>query len=332
MKEYFNFYDFTIGVSSASAGLLEEIRRDFSYFRVPVGKNDMQIKINISPPPYSELPSVPATLITPRNVCFRNNKTTYVDYFGKGMAIYDRQNRDCVIHGIDPDLVHEIVYHFILSTVGQYLDSKRIHRIHALGVCYYQRNILLVLPSGGGKSTLVLKLLHCPGFKLLSDDTPLIDRHGNILPFPLRLGVQPGQTQGIPEKSLRTVKRMEFEPKTLIDLEFFKDRLAESGPPDFLLIGERNLGEVSEITPLAKRKVLKTLIRYMVVGLGIYQGLEFLLERGVWDIALKTRLILSRLYNSMRLLSRSQSYRFVLGRNTEINYMTLHDFIQKKGK
>jgi len=54
----------------------------------------------------------------------------------------------------------------------------------------------------------------------------------------------------------------------------------------------------------------------MIVGLGVYQGLEFLLERGLWEILGKGAVVASRLYNSLRLLARVPACRFVSGRTT----------------
>src|SRR2546427_6481637 len=284
ITESFNFYGLAIEVQSASASLVGEVRRDFAYFCAPLAEEPVRIAVYDVPPPYEELPPVPAAFFTPRNVCFRGQQVTYIDYFGRGLAVFDRGEKRCIVYGTDHDLVHEIVYLFILSTVGQYLDTRGIHRVHALGVSYRQQGILLLLPSGGGKSTMALSLLREPGFFLLSEDTPLIDRRGYMLPFPLRLGVRPEQRTGIPPQHLRTVRRMEFDPKTLIDIEYFQDCLGQPVEPRFLFIGERNLGEVSEIVPLARHRALKALFKDMVVGLGIYQGLEFLLERGAWEL------------------------------------------------
>ena len=229
---------------------------------------------------------------------------------------------------LDPQLVHEIAYLFILSTTGQYFDSRGIHRVHALGVSYHNKGILLLLPSGGGKSTMALELMHCPGFLLLGEDTPLIDKHGCILPFPLRLGVRPEKETDVPAEYLRTVDRMEFDPKTLIDIEYFKDRIGGKVEPSLILIGERNLGDVSEIVPLARRRALLALVKYMVVGLGVYQGMEFVLERGLTELFGKGGVAISRLYNSVRLLARAPAYRFVMGRNIEKNRQTLLDFVR----
>jgi hypothetical protein len=329
MKEYFDFYGLTIEVSSSSSDLVDEVRRDFAYFHIPGEKGQVQIEMRLVPPPYSELPPLPASLITPRNVCFQNKKISYIDYFGQGLAIFNREERLCIVYGTDHDLLHEIVFLFILSTVGQYLDGRGVHRLHALGVSYNNRGILLLLPSGGGKSTMALELMHHPGFLLLGEDTPLIDRRGYILPFPLRLGVRPEQDTGIPSQYLRTMRRMEFDPKTLIDIEYFRDRLGKEVEPGIILVGERNLGEVSEIIRLPRHRAFDALVKYMIVGLGVYQGMEFLLEKGIWELLGKGGVAASRLYNSVRLLSRAPAYRFVLGRNTKKNLQTLLEFIKQ---
>jgi hypothetical protein len=328
VTERFNFYGFIVDVSSTYPSAVEEVRRDFSYFRMSPGGEPAQVQVQMyfTPPPYTELPSVPASFSTPRNVCFRNYPITYIDYFGKGLVIFDRKEKQCVVYATDPDLIHEIAYLCILSMVGQYLDRQGIHRVHALGVSYQNRGILLLLPSGGGKSTIALELLRQPGFLLLSEDSPLIDRHGLIYPFPLRLGVRPDFETGIPPKYLRTIRRMEFDPKTLIDIEYFAGRLGTIVEPNLIFVGERNLGEVSKISPLSCISAFKALFKYMVIGLGIYQGLEFLLERGLWDVLGKGGLVTSRLYNGLRLLSRSSSYKFILGRDTEKNCQTFLEF------
>jgi len=69
----------------------------------------------------------------------------------------------------------------------------------------------------------------------------------------------------------------------------------------------------------------------MVVGLGIYQGMEFLLERGLWEILGKSGVATSRFYNSVRLLARAPAYRFILGRNLDKNYQTLLTFLRHQG-
>lgn len=330
MTEFFDFYGFVIQVSSTSNALVEEVRRHFAFFRRTGGEAHMRVEMRLEEPPYDELPSLPAFLFTPRNVCFQSKRTTYIDYFGEGLAVFDRDAEHCVIYGVNHDLVHEIAYLFVLSTVGQYLDSQRLHRVHALGVSYHDRGILLLLPSGGGKSTMALALMRTPGFFLLGEDTPLIDPKGRILPFPLRLGIRPEQKTDIPSEYLRTVARMEFDPKTLIDIDYFKDRIGQAVEPGLILVGERNLGRSSEIVPLSRRRAFKAMVNHSIVGLGVYQGLEFLLERGLWELLTKGEVVASRLRNSVALLRRAPAYRFVLGRDIDRNRRTFLDFVREK--
>lgn len=329
MKYSFDFYGLTVEVHSAEEELIEEIRRDFAYFLIPPKKCQVQIDLHLTTPPYDDLPSLSASFFTPRNVCFKGGNKTYIDYFGKGLSIFNRKKQQCTVYGEDIDLVHEICYLFILSISGQYFDKRRIHRIHALAVSKKNRGVLLLLPSRGGKSTIALKLLVQHGYRLLSDDSPLIDHQGDILPFPLRVGVSPESDHEISQKYIRTIKRMEFDPKTLIDVEAFQDRLGEKVGSEILIVGERNLGTTSEIVQISRFLAFKALVKYMIVGLGIYQGLEFLLERGSWEVFSKFGLVFSRFRNARTLLCRSHCYKFVMGRDIEKNSNRLIEFIDK---
>jgi hypothetical protein len=177
---------------------------------------------------------------------------------------------------------------------------------------------------------MTLSLLDHPEFTFLSEDTPLVDPDGRMHPFPLRLGVRNGSEHLVPEQFRSTLKRMEFDPKTFVDLDFFRHRLSEPVDVSLILIGERNLGEDSAIAPLSSRRAMKAMVKYLVVGLGVYQGLEFILERGLGDMAGKTGVVTSRFRNAVKLLRRAPAYGFVLGRDTAKNSRTLIDFIEKR--
>ena len=333
MIELFDFYGLHVRVLGEHAELLHEIRRDFAWFSVGTANADgprMDVTIRFDEPPYATLPSVPASVITPRNVSFRDGDISYVDYFGRGLAIVNAKAGTCVIYGTDFDLVREIAYLFLLSTVGQHLDGIGKHRVHAMGVNYKGHGILLLLPSGGGKSTMTMALLSEPDFTILSEDTPLLDRGGRIHPFPLRLGFRNNGGAEVPEGQRRTLNRMEFDPKTFVDVEFFRHKVSEPVDVSLVLIGERNSGSGSSITPLSRRSAMNGVIKYLVVGLGVYQGLEFLLERGLGDMLSKRGVVLSRLRNGVALLRRASSWKFVLGRDTALNTQTLIAFIRQQ--
>ena len=113
-------------------------------------------------------------------------------------------------------------------------------------------------------------------------------------------------------------------------MEYFADKISGPAEPEMILIGQRNLGDASEILPLSRARAFKGLLKYMVVGLGIYQGMEFLLERGTYEVLGKGGVVASRLYNALRLLSRARAYRFVLGRNVDRNCQTLLRFLEER--
>src|SRR5579864_6028614 len=129
VQQYLGFYGLIIEVSSSSAEVVEHVRRDFAYFGADKATSRIQIEICVAPPPYESLPALPASFLTPRNVVYHHKRTSYIDYFGRGLAVYDREKQRCRVYGTDHDLVREIVYLFILSTVGQYLDRRGWHRV-----------------------------------------------------------------------------------------------------------------------------------------------------------------------------------------------------------
>jgi hypothetical protein len=328
----FSFYGFEVAVESASPEIVTEVARDFAWFVKTSDKSDkparLTLTLELAEPGWSGLPSVPAAVITPRNITFRDNGHTYVDYFGRGLAILQDDHSSCTMYSSDFDMLREMAYLFLLSTVGQHLDARRMHRIHAMGVNHEGKGILLLLPSGGGKSTMTLELLKQPDFTLLSEDTPLIDPAGTMHPFPLRLGVRGSKSKEIPAEFQRTYNRMEFDPKTFVDIDFFRHKLSDAVPVSMILVGERNLGDASGVVPLPRRQAMKAVMKYLVVGLGVYQGLEFLLERGIMDLTGKFGTVSSRMRNGVTLLRRAPAYKLVLGRDTAKNSAALMEFIR----
>jgi hypothetical protein len=61
--------------------------------------------------------------------------------------------------------------------------------------------------------------------KLLSEDTPVLDRHGFVHPFALRIGVHVGDAGLLPEGSVRRIERLEHGPKLLLSMDAFSHRI-----------------------------------------------------------------------------------------------------------
>ena len=79
----------------------------------------------------------------------------------------DRSGKTCLMYSAEFDMLREMAYLYLLSTVGQHLDSLALHRIHALGVAHRDRGILLLLLQGAEKSTMSPRVLGQGDFTLL---------------------------------------------------------------------------------------------------------------------------------------------------------------------
>lgn len=326
---FFDFFGFRVAVRGHNNNVLQDVHRDFSYFRTEPGEAQALLELSAEPGPRDIMPPLKAALQTPRNTVYREGNLSYLDYFGRALVIYQTKGKRYRIYCPDRDLAHEIVFLTILSLVGEHLDAIGLHRVHALGLEVGGQGVLVLLPMAGGKTTLTLNLLRAYGIKLLSEDSPLISGSGEIFPFPLRLGVRVGgEPAWVPTKYQRTVKRMEFGPKTLIDIEYFKDRIAGPCPAGAILLGERWLAGPSSVRPVARRQAITEFIKNSVVGLGLYQGVEFLLERSAWEILGKAGLALSRLRTSLKIIGRSQVYRFAMGPDAEQSAEVLVKFLR----
>lgn len=327
----FSFYGFGVELRCQDVQTLQDIERDYSFFVSDGVAPEVFFEVSNEAPDYSKFRSLKAYLYTPRNICYRQKDISFIDYFGKGLTVIDRRKGIYRVFCSDKYLRHEIVFLSILSLVGKNFDLRNIHRVHGLGLEINDKAILILLPSGGGKTTLLLEVIKGENVKLISEDSPLIDASGKALPFPLRIGVSSqDKPQNVPDEHLHLIKRMEFEPKYAIDIDFFKDKISKRAlPVQYILCGVRCLGNESYIKPLSKYSTLMELIKNSVVGLGLYQGIEFLLQRGIFELFKKSDVLFSRFKNACKIVSRSRTYSFVIGSDRRKNAETFLNFCQE---
>jgi hypothetical protein len=325
----FDVYGFRFSIRSASSEAMDGLQQDFSFFRSCDTDGGVTLELFVEDRPREGLPLTDALVYTPRNVVYRNARKRYIDYHGSGLGIQDEASGDLKLYSRDPNLLYEAAYLYLLSRIGQHLDRRGLHRIHALGVTVRGRAVLVLLPMGGGKSTLGLHLLNQPGVQLLSDDSPFIDRKGRVLAYPLRLGLLPGSEGTIPPEHRRTIQRMEFGPKHLVNYDYFRDRVSDSADPGLVLIGARTMARDCRIEEAGLLDGLRACIPNSVVGVGLFQGLEFILQSSAWELARKAGLGTSRLRNCWQLLRRSRIGRVHLGSDPVLNAKTVVDYATK---
>jgi hypothetical protein len=286
------------------------------------------------PPDYAQLPALTASVYTPRNICYTHGDATYIDYFGRALAVYDRAHNRVEVTSDSLHLLHEIAYLTILSRVGDALDRKGLHRLHALGVAVEGRAALFLMPSGCGKSTLGLGLMQAGAeLELVSDDSPLIGRSGRVLPFPLRIGVLGGPPPGVPEHFVQYMERMEFAPKYLVSMAAFEGSLARGAlKPELVFLAQRSLGPGCSIRRAGFVAGYGACIRHLIVGVGIYQGLEFMLRSSAVDLVKSVPAVLSRAIGAASLLARARVYTLQLGRDPALNVRTILEFLERELK
>jgi hypothetical protein len=114
---------------------------------------------------------------------------------------------------------------------------------------------------------------------------------------------------------------MEFHPKLLLDVEAFADRAeARPQPLRHLVIGRRSLGVQASLEPVPRRSAVPTLIREAVVGVGIYQGMEFVLQHGMRDVVGKLEVAATRVACCSGALARAKVWRLTVGRDHARNW------------
>jgi hypothetical protein len=312
---------------------IEEVRLDFAWFAgrgERGGEPDVRVVLEQRPPDFDRFGDVPASFVTPRNVVYQQDGTTIVDYFGRAVSMLDRAGERLVVQGEDKHLVHEAAYHFILSRVGQHLESRGLTRLHALALVGPRGAVAVMLPSGGGKSTLALRALEEDGVRLLSEDSPLVDRRGRLHPFPLRIGINATDADRLQGENVRRLERMEFHPKLALEIGAVADRIEASPQPlTDLVIGRRTLGRGAKLEPVRRSAAVGTLLREAVVGVGIYQGMEFVLQQGLRDLAGKLDIAWTRTACSAAALARARVWRLTLGRDLDRNWAALLPLLRR---
>lgn len=324
----FDFYGLKLELRSEDLEAVDSIRRDFAYFKSAPAQPHVTVEVFKDRPDFSALPDLRGSIYTMDYVCYLGRDEVYTDYHGNGLKISDPKRRSYRIYSESADVRHEISYLTIQAAVGEYLDSRHIHRVHALAISKNGKAVLVLLPEKGGKSTLAFQLLKSDQVRLLSDESPLITRQGEILPFPMRMGFLPGAQTDIPSEYLQPVNYMRVGTKIRVDVEYYADKIGSACPVGAILLGERSLGCGCTIEPASRLSGSKEFIKNSVVGLGLHQGMDYLLGRNLRDTFGKVGLASSRLYNSLVVLRRSRVFRYTIGHDRQRNMEVLLDFLE----
>jgi hypothetical protein len=326
-----DFHGIPVLLESMSGDLLSGLRRDFEYFVSPGGDREPALILTLDPDPAPpELrPDRSPDFVLRDWRAYDDGSLRRILYDDGAFAVYDFQERRGHISCADLGRLHELAYLAVLSRVGESLDDRGWHRVHALGFASGERGGLLMLPSGGGKSVLAMALVRGTGLLLLSDDSPLVAAELRLKAFPLRWGFLPEQgLAGVPEGRVRLFRRKAFGSKKLVDVGFFRDRLAEEAGADWLLIGRRHQ-EAPEFSPVPRLRMFLFLVWWMVVGVGLAQMSEYMMIPTWRGLGRLLHIGWRRARTAWRLSGAARCLVFRLGPDPGANARALEDFTRQ---
>lgn len=270
-----------VSVSGARAEILcedpwvrGELEKDFAAHR-GAASGSVGLELVLAPAPRS-VKDGPAWRW--RGGRFRDEGTRRLfDYGGRASAVYDFARERGVVWSPERDALRELGYLFLQSRLGWELDRRGLHRVHALAVERDGRAGLLVLPSGGGKSTTALELARRPGWRLLGDDHPLVDAAtGEVLAFHGRPGLRGPAPSWARAEDISEFRRRVHGPKSLLDLGALEGRLAQRGRLAWVAVGTPPSASAGSLRALGRAGVAAALAAPMVVGAGLPQVFELL--------------------------------------------------------
>jgi hypothetical protein len=154
-------YGLTIAVGGDWPEVCERVRLDYAWFQSPVRSStpDVEVTIEHRPPDYGSFADAIPWFVTPRNAVYRLGSRIVLDHIGVAVSVLDANEKGLWIQGEDEHVVHDAVYYFLLGRIGQHLDARGLVRLHALGLAGRPGAVALLLPPGGGKTTLALEAI-----------------------------------------------------------------------------------------------------------------------------------------------------------------------------
>lgn len=302
-----------IQIASEWAEMVNIISKDFWSFRDLSGDNRFDISIQIKQT--DERPTFPESVTsmqTQSALTYDNGRIRYCDYYGKAASVIDFKNEEATVFGTNFDKVHEIVYLMVLSRAGKLLDIRGHHKLHAFAVGFKDMAFVCMMPSKGGKSTLLVELLKDSRIKMISDDIPLINWKGEVLPFLLKIGLNeiPADLNVLnKEENIYSMKRELHGEKILVCTKGIEEKLVDNGQIfSRIILAEafRFNSTQSKILPSSWRKTFKGLFKHGIIGIGSPIIIEYFWESGLSDFILKTWIFCRRFIAFLTLSLRSK--------------------------
>lgn len=318
-----------ISEKTGAESVLEALLEDFRFFEAASDASEAHPEIEM----ILHLGSPPADLLRSGRPLFKTRmcavhglgRDRVCDY-GDGMLVHgaaSSHGRRFQVYARSREEIYEAAYVALLSAVGEELDRRGFHRVHALGITSVDRCGLVILPQGGGKSAMAALL--SGRFRLFSDEIPLI-RDGVLYPFPIRIALRPEVSAALGlDLTARRFARRIFPEKLLYPIT--SDQVAEPARCDFVVVGRLG-ADTPRIVTTASSLALAELLRSMTVGIGVPQMAEHMLR--IDNSVGLLRIASSRSKEAVSLAWKADSFRFDVTRDARSNSQVLAEFLEQR--
>jgi len=330
LKFFINIKHLSILTITDEDELIKKLASEFHFF-TSLDEEYPQFEIQLlkeSPP---KIPELVAKKILPHALIYYHQGKRYVDYQGKALIV--EEGRSFSIYSLDSEFLFELAFLTIHSLLGDLLQEVGLYRIHALAGTYNKKDFIIMLPSGGGKSTMLTSLIEDPEFQIISDDSPLIDSEGRIHPFPTKISLSEiPQTGKLKDLPWHNFTRALHPPKFVLSLSHFRNQINDN-PQDsrpLLILGQRSTFSTPRVLKMNRLSTIKSLLENMVIGVGLPQIIEIFLKfKFIPDFYKMTYAFIKRSSAAYRLFQRSEHYEIILSQNIKANCQQIKDLIDE---
>lgn len=292
---HFDVLGIPIEVTSHLEGVLDDFQHDFEFFLASGGGHS---PLRIVVRPCSERPHWTFLFKVGRARLYLSRQgERRVCFFEKAWVSYCYREARSVIYADEAQVAYQAAFYVVQSYVGEAMDRMGTHRVHGLAMSWNGRATVLMAPSGGGKSTLALRLLSQPQFGLYSDDIAFVTREGTLIPFPLRIASS--EAPDIEDGFVRRFVTEDRPTKFVVRSSYFKSRVPEAAP--LVVLGCLKRGSETRWASTGRIRLLIPLVRWLIIGHETPQIWELFLRFSPRDLISRIAILFSRVRLAMRL-------------------------------